>query len=185
MEIRYASRISANCRMTGTACALARVFGPLTTVFQTDRLTVRESPCIVRPFQSTQFAFRSPAKDAVATTAFGTRQKFQNATNLSQIVRKGFAWFACVPRDSGILNRVRTVERAFILRMSENAAQHTLDMLKRRFAQIVFFGNCLEHPAGIHRSELTQPNMPDTIARCDCSRFPDNPFFVDSRNSSI
>jgi hypothetical protein len=56
---------------------------------------------------------------------------------------------------------VRSVESAFILRFSENAAQDTLDVLQGRSGQIIFVGSCLKHSAGIHCSELTQANVPD------------------------
>jgi hypothetical protein len=36
-------------------------------------------------------------------------------------------------------------------------------MLQGRPGQIIFIGNCLEHSAGIYRSELTHTNMPDAI----------------------
>ena len=50
--------------MTGTAWALARVFGRLTTVFHIDRLTVERFAGIVRPFKPRSSSSRSPAKDA-------------------------------------------------------------------------------------------------------------------------
>jgi len=56
------SGISASWRMTGTAWALARVFGRLTAVFHIDRLTVERIAGIVRPFKPSEFGFAEPRK---------------------------------------------------------------------------------------------------------------------------
>lgn len=45
-------------------------------------------------------------------------------------------------------------------------------MLKRRFAEIVLNGNCLQHLAGIRRSELTHTNMTYTLADVIVPDFP-------------
>jgi hypothetical protein len=47
--------------------------------------------------------------------------------------------------------------------VTENVAEHTLDVLQSSFAQVVFFGDGLEHSARIHRSELTQTNLSDAV----------------------
>ena len=62
VETRYAFRDSASWRMTGTAWALARVFGRLTTVFRIDRLTVERIAGIGRPLEPSEFAFAEPSK---------------------------------------------------------------------------------------------------------------------------
>jgi hypothetical protein len=101
----------------------------------------------------------------VATTALGSSgRQSRNSANLVQVVRVRFAWFASVIRNVNIPHPVRTVERSFVLRVSENAAEDALDVLQGRPGQVIFIGDCLEHSAGIHRSELTQTNVTDTIA---------------------
>ena len=82
---------------------------------------------------------------------------------LSQVVRIGFIWFANVGRDTGSLDWVRIIESAFISCVSEDAAEHTFYVLQGVLAQVIFVGDCLKHPAGIHRSELPQLNLNDAI----------------------
>ena len=65
--------------------------------------------------------------------------------------------------EYGLLDWVRTIESAFIFCVSEDAAEHTFDVLQGGLAQVIFVGDCLEHAAGIHRSELTQLNLTDAI----------------------
>ena len=62
MERRYAFRDFRQLANDGTAGALARVLGRLTTVFHSDRLTVERIAGIVRPFKSSEFAFAEPSK---------------------------------------------------------------------------------------------------------------------------
>jgi hypothetical protein len=40
--------------------------------------------------------------------------------------------------------------------VTENATEHSLDVLQSSFAQVVFFRDGLEHSARVHRSALTQ-----------------------------
>jgi hypothetical protein len=63
------------------------------------------------------------------------------------------------------------VERTLVVCMSENAAQDTLDILQGRPGQVIFVGSCLKHSAGIHRSELTQPNVRDATANVSVPDF--------------
>jgi hypothetical protein len=49
METRYSFKISASCRITGTAWALARVFGRLMELFQIDRLRLTRG-VVLSPF---------------------------------------------------------------------------------------------------------------------------------------
>jgi hypothetical protein len=44
MDLRYASKISASWRITGTESRLARVFGRLTSDFQIERLIANLAP---------------------------------------------------------------------------------------------------------------------------------------------
>jgi hypothetical protein len=37
-------------------------------------------------------------------------------------------------------------------------------MLQRGLAQVIFIGDCPQHPAGVHRSEIPQLNVSDAIA---------------------
>ena len=164
MELRYVFRISANCRMTGTGFALARVFGWFTTVFQTERFTPRHHPN--NPSIPTRAVRRlggqqRPPSRRLLWEAEAENPEFDKSepgcTRTSRPVRVRSL-------EYGLPDRIRTIERAFILRMSENAAEDALDMLQGGFAQVIFIGDCLQHSAGIHRSELTHTNVPDAIA---------------------
>jgi len=81
----------------------------------------------------------------------------------AQVVCERLAWFMRVPRNTGVLDRIHTIECTFVLRMREDSAQHTLNMLKCRFAQVVFFGDSPQHLAGSDGPELTQSNLPDAV----------------------
>jgi len=48
--------------------------------------------------------------------------------------------------------------------MRKNAAEHAINILQRGLAQVIFIGDCPQHPAGVHRSEIPQLNVSDAIA---------------------
>src|ERR1700687_1496808 len=127
----------------------------------------------IRPFKPTEFSFAESRERRRSDSCFRQqRQNVHTRTYLGQIVCKRFACFTCISGYAGVLDRVHTIKRAFVLCMSENSAEHTLDMLKRCLAQVVLVGDGLEHPAGIYRPELTQTNLSDAVRYVIVPDFP-------------
>lgn len=86
----------------------------------------------------------------------------ENAPYSGLVVCERFTWFASVPRDSSTLNRIHSIEGAFIFRVSEDGSQHALDVLQRRLGEVVFIGNRFQHATGTDGSELPQANRSNT-----------------------
>src|SRR5438093_405119 len=136
-------------------------------------INVKRDACVVRPFQPSQLAFAESRVGRRCNDCFGQqRQGFQDSTNLRQVVPVGLSRLACVTWDTGILDRICTVERAFILRVGKNAAEHALDVLKRGLARVILLSDGPQHLAGVDRPEFTHANISDTVADVIVPDFP-------------